>query len=63
VKQPTPSVANCEELERLYEQALVLLDGLDELGLYQAGAHLSLAIEAIRRRHPALASLDHNDPA
>ena len=43
-----------DELERLYDQAIDLLAGLDRLGLFQAGAHLALAIEAIRQRHPDL---------
>ena len=49
-----------EELERLYGQALDLLEGLDRLGLYQAGAHLSLAIEVIRRQHPLLSPDERN---
>jgi hypothetical protein len=45
-----------EELSQLYQQAQELLDGLDRLGLYQAGAHLSMAIETIRLSHPHLPS-------
>ena len=45
-----------DEIEQLYEQALEMLVGLDRLGLYQAGAHLSLAIEAMRRHHPRLST-------
>ena len=47
-----------EELDRLYRQAREVLAGLDRLGLYQAGAYLSMAIEAIRQRHPNLSSSD-----
>ena len=47
-----------DELGELYRQALAVLEGLDRLGLYQAGAHLSMAIEAMRQRHPHLPSLD-----
>ena len=43
-----------DELGELYRQALAVLEGLDRLGLYQAGAHLSMAIEAMRQRHPHL---------
>ena len=42
------------EVAQLYREALQLLDALDRLGLYQAGAHLAMAIEAIRQRHPDL---------
>lgn len=45
-----------DELEQLYEQATEMLAGLDRLGLYQAGAHLSMAIEAMRQHHPRLSS-------
>ena len=47
-----------DELGRLYAQALELLAGLDRLGLDQAGAHLSMAIEIMRQRHPFLSALD-----
>lgn len=46
------------ELEQLYVQALDVLAGLDRLGLYLAGAHLSMALEAMRQRHPTLSSFD-----
>ena len=52
---PDPN-ANWEELERLYRQAEAMLAELDRLGLYQAGAHLSMAIDAMRQRHPGLLS-------
>lgn len=45
---------NPAEVAELYGEALQLLQALDRLGLYQAGAHLSMAIEAIRQRHPDL---------
>ncbi len=44
------------ELERLHEEALALLEGLDRLGLYQASAYVSMAIDVMRRRHPNLGS-------
>ena len=47
-----------DELGRLYAQAVELLAGLDRLGLDHAGAHLSMAIEIMRQRHPHLSALD-----
>jgi hypothetical protein len=47
-----------DELGALYLEAVKLLDGLDRLGLDHAGAHLSMAIEIMRQRHPYLATLD-----
>lgn len=47
-----------DELEQLYAQALDVLAGLDRLGLFQAGAHLAMAIEAMRQRHPNLSPFD-----
>jgi hypothetical protein len=49
---------NWDELERLYRQAREVLAGLDRLGLYQAGAYLSMALDIMRQRHPNLASSD-----
>ncbi len=43
-----------EDIAALYDQALQLLGALDRLGLHQAGAHLTMAIEAIRQRYPDL---------
>ncbi len=43
-----------DELAELYRDGLQLLEALDRLGLYQAGAHLAMAIEAIRHRRPDL---------
>jgi hypothetical protein len=43
-----------DELFQLYQQALSLLAAFDRLGLHQAGAHLAMAIEAMRLRHPFL---------
>ena len=43
---------NWEELERLYRQAREVLAGLDRLGLYQAGAYLSMALDVIRAARP-----------
>jgi hypothetical protein len=47
-----------DELRELYAQAVDLLAALDGLGLYQAGAHLSMAIEAMRKRHPNLPPIE-----
>ena len=47
-----------DELGELYRKACELLEDLDRLGLYQAGAHLSMAIEAMRQRHPHLPRCD-----
>jgi trehalose-6-phosphate synthase len=47
-----------DELEQLYAQSVEVLAGLDRLRLFQAGAHLAMAIEAMRQRHPNLASFD-----
>ena len=43
-----------DEIEELYGRAMELLTALDRLQLYQAGAHLTMAMEAIRQRHPNL---------
>ena len=56
--EPVGSANEWDELERLYVQSLEVLAGLDRLRLFQAGAHLAMAIEAMRQRHPNLASLD-----
>jgi hypothetical protein len=40
-----------ERLAGLHRDAARVLDGLDELGLYQAGAHLSLAMDVMRRAY------------
>jgi hypothetical protein len=47
-----------DELARLYAQAVELLAGLDRLDLDHAGAHLSMAIEIMRQRHPSLSGRD-----
>ena len=47
-----------DELGTLYAQAVELLEGLDRLGLDHAGAHLSMAIEIMRQRHPSLSATD-----
>lgn len=47
-----------DELSELYRKACELLERLDRLGLHQAGAHLSLAMEAMRQRHPHLPSYE-----
>lgn len=59
MEQEPPSAQQAwDELERLYRQGLEVLEGLDRLGLYLAGAHLAMALEAMRQRHPALPPLD-----
>ena len=47
-----------DDVAELYRKACALLEDLDRLGLYQAGAHLSMAIEAMRQRHPQLPRCD-----
>ena len=53
-------VQNLETAERgealllLYDQCGILLHGLDELGLHQAAAHVSMALEVMRRSFPDL---------
>ena len=51
-----------EELEQLYGQGLTVLAGLDRLGLYHAGAYLSMALEIMRQRHPVRSSGDPDTP-
>jgi hypothetical protein len=55
--EPLSGEQRCE-LEDLYREALEVLDGLDRLGLFQAGAHLAMALEAMRQRHPDLSAFD-----
>ena len=55
---PAELQQNWDELGELHRKARELLDALDQLGLYQAGAHLSMAIEAMRQRHPHLPPCD-----
>ncbi len=47
-----------KELAQLHEDALALLAELDRLGLYQAGAYVSMAIDVMRRRRPDLDSCE-----
>jgi ABC-type transport system involved in cytochrome bd biosynthesis fused ATPase/permease subunit len=56
--EQTSSREEWDELEQLHARALDLLAGLDRLGLFQAGAHLAMAIEAMRQRHPNLSAFD-----
>ncbi len=49
-----------EELEQLYVQARDVLEGLDRLGLYQAGAHLSMALHLMRQRLPTISPSDED---
>ena len=43
-----------EEVLELYSSMLFILGALDRLGLFQAGAYLSMAMEMVRSRHPDL---------
>jgi hypothetical protein len=45
-------------LTKLYADALEVLRGLDELGLHQAGAYVSMALDALRRDHAFLPGSD-----
>ena len=56
--EPLSPEEQWQELEELYEDAIKLLAGLDRLALFQAGAHLAMAIEAMRQRYPKLRSPD-----
>ena len=49
-----------EELERLHQDALTLLARLDTLGLFQASAYVSMAIDVMQRQHPDLDSCEGN---
>ncbi len=54
-----------ERLADLHEVASMLLEGLDELGLHEAAAYVSLARRRIREQHPilALSTGDDSQPA
>lgn len=43
-----------DRLADLHRSADALLEGLDELGLHQAAAYLSMAIDAMRQVRPDL---------
>lgn len=43
-----------ESLLRVHDQCRRLLAGLDELGLHQAAAHVSMALDVMRRTFPQL---------
>ncbi|HWT12648.1 MAG TPA: hypothetical protein VN231_07835 [Allosphingosinicella sp.] len=47
-----------QKLSKLYDDADLILEGLDGLGLYQAGGHLSLAMEAMLQAHRARLTRD-----
>lgn len=49
---------NWEELRRLHQEALSLLTSLDRLGMYQASAYVSMAVDVMQRQHPALNSCE-----
>jgi hypothetical protein len=62
ITQRVEHIEGWEELEQLYRDGLAVLAGLDRLGLYQAGAYLSMALEIMRQRHPLLSSYDPETP-
>lgn len=43
-----------ESLLRLHEECRALLAGFDAMGLHQAAAHVSMALDVIRRSFPHL---------
>ena len=43
-----------QSLVRLHDQCRELLAGLDEMGLHQAAAHVSMALDVMRRSFPQL---------
>lgn len=45
-------------LAELYGDAVAVLQGLDELGLHQAGAYVSMALDALRREYAFLPGFD-----
>lgn len=47
IVEPNDFNAWSEKVSHLYRQAALVLKGLDDLGLYQAGGHLSLAMDAM----------------
>jgi hypothetical protein len=54
-------VQNLETAERgealmlVHDQCRIVLRGLDELGLHQAAAHVSMALDVMQRSFPHLA--------
>jgi hypothetical protein len=55
--------ARWRRLASLYDDAAALLAGLDELGLHEAGAHLTMAMHALREAHPDLKLAEPNSPS
>lgn len=47
-----------QSLLRLHGQCRELLAGLDDLGLHQAAAHVSMALDVMRRSFPELGGED-----
>ena len=43
-----------DNIEAVHQEAVLLLNRMDALGLSQPGAYLSLAIETLTREHPQL---------
>jgi hypothetical protein len=52
-----------QQVAALYARAGALLDDLDALNLYEAGAHLSMAMHAMREAHPDLSLAEPGFPA
>jgi hypothetical protein len=50
--------ARAPEIASLYGQCRDLLEGLDGSGLHQAAAHVSMALDVMRRSCPDLARQD-----
>ena len=50
----TLSNEQCERLAELQRSAQTLLSGLDELGLNQAAAYASMALDAMRQFRPEI---------
>ena len=57
-QEPPGPEESWRDLEQLYSQGLEVLAGLDRLGLSLASAHLAMALEAMRLRHPKLPPVD-----
>ncbi|TMJ15053.1 MAG: hypothetical protein E6G94_08015 [Alphaproteobacteria bacterium] len=52
-----------QHVAALYARAGALLAELDALNLYEAGAHLSMAMHAMREAHPDLSLAEPGFPA
>ena len=52
--QSAEAVERDESLLRLHDQCRELLAGLDQAGFHQAAAHVSMALDVMRRSSPHL---------